>query len=287
MTAILGPEELEVKADEPMPMGYVFVPKGNVYITKNCRKKTHEADKTLYVVFDAKNKLMGLRCPAYIYLAVMRENMATAAQRAEAVRKRDAAIEENFEDAMLKMFPHIPKPEIPQIIKHALKKHARRVGRANTVALHERVRLAVRAHIRHVHTDYEQLLRRGVDRAAARQRIWPRLNEIARLWGGRPLKPAPARPAQERQAMMRSKAASFAARKTGATGAAKKAVVQTGRVAGAGEALLLGDEDILMEGVSDAEVNGFMEDDIDYQDAVFDMAEDTSDSDSDGNNWSN
>ncbi|KAL2195434.1 hypothetical protein P885DRAFT_62188 [Corynascus similis CBS 632.67] len=183
-------DEPEVRAHSPMPKAYKFVRKGDVYITKHCRKKTHETGKTLYVVVDKKGKPIGLRCPAYIYNAVMRENEATASQRAEAVRKRDTAIQEGFENAIVKLFPKIPKGEVLQILEHSLKKHSRRVGRTGTVALQDRVKLAVRAHIRHVHTDYNRLLGEGMSRQDARERIWGRLNEIARQWSGRAPKPA-------------------------------------------------------------------------------------------------
>ncbi|KAK4106965.1 hypothetical protein N658DRAFT_398656, partial [Parathielavia hyrcaniae] len=195
--------EPEARARDPMPKRYRFVPKGNVYITKHCRKRTYEADKTLFVVVDKRdNKPLGLHCPAHIYHAVMREHAATAAQRAEAVQKREATISENFEEAILKHFPNIPKTEVSQIPKHSLKKHSRRVGRTGTVALHDRVKLAVRAHIRHLHTDYNQLLKQGVGRPAARDKILARLNEVARLRGGRPLKLAAptGAAAKERQA---------------------------------------------------------------------------------------
>lgn len=62
----LDREEPEVHMTDPMPKGYRFVPKGDVYITKHCRKKTLDAGKTLYVVLDKKDKPIGLRCPAYI-----------------------------------------------------------------------------------------------------------------------------------------------------------------------------------------------------------------------------
>jgi len=212
-----------------MPKGYVFVPKGNVYITKNCRKETHKAEKTLYVVVDKRNKPIGLRCPADIHNTVMSQNKATATQRAEAVQKRDAAKEDTFEDAIVKLFPKIPKVEVPQIVKHSLKKHSRRVGRTNKVALQDRVKLAVRAHIRHVHTDYDQLLKQGASRAVAREKVWERINEVARQWGGRPIKPATVRPVKERRAKKR-KTATDSRRKTKVTSTVKKAVVHTVRV---------------------------------------------------------
>ncbi|KAJ4292099.1 hypothetical protein N0V88_005726 [Collariella sp. IMI 366227] len=158
----MAPQESQVRRHCPLPQGYTFVPKGDVYITKHCRKQTHEAGKTLFVVVDKNNKPVGLRCPTHIHAAVMEQNKATAAARAAAMQKRDAAIEENFEEAILKVFPTIPKTEIGSIVKHTAKKGARRVGRAGTVPLEERVELAVRAHLRHVHTDYEWWLKRGM-----------------------------------------------------------------------------------------------------------------------------
>lgn len=173
-----------------MPQGYTFVPKGNVYITKNCRKKTHEAERSLYVVLDKRKKPVGLRCPTSIYEIVVSQDQATAPQRAEAVLKRDAAIEDNFEEALLGLFPKMPKTEVPQVLKHALKKHSRRVGRTSRVCLQDRVKLAVHAHIRHVHTDYDQLLKQGSNKSQARQEVWDRLGEVARQWGGQAPKPA-------------------------------------------------------------------------------------------------
>ena len=219
-------EEREVRFHDPMPKGYSFVPKGDVYITKNCRKTTHEAGKTLFVVVDKKNRPIGLRCPTYIFDAVKTQSKATATQRAEAVKKRDAAIEDNFEEAVVKLFPTIPAAEVQQVLKHSLKKNSRRVGRTSKVALHDRVKLAVRAHIRHMHTDYDKLLKQGMSRQVAREKIWERLNEVAMHWGGRPLKPTAAR-GEERGARRGKPAMSSAGARAKANGAVKKAAVHT------------------------------------------------------------
>lgn len=183
-------DEPEARFHDPMPVGYVFVPKGDVYMTKNCRKETHSADLTVYVVVNKRRKPIGLRCPASIVEVVQESNQATAAKRAEAVQKRDAAVEGDFEEALKRLFPNTPKETIPKIVSHALKKRSRRVGRSGTVQLDDKVKLVVRAHIRHEHTEYEQLLRQGTARERARQQVYSKLNEIARLWGGRPAKGA-------------------------------------------------------------------------------------------------
>lgn len=183
-------DELEARFHDPMPLGYVFVPKGDVYITKNCRKETHAAGQAVYVVVNKRRKPIGLRCPASIVKAVHESDQATTAKRAEAVQKRDAAIEGDFEQALKRLFPNIPKESIPRTVSHAVKKRSRRVGRSGTVQLDDKVKLAVRAHIRHEHTEYEQLLRQGKSREEARRQVWSKLNEIARLWGGQPAKSA-------------------------------------------------------------------------------------------------
>ncbi|KAK0711703.1 hypothetical protein B0H67DRAFT_455409, partial [Lasiosphaeris hirsuta] len=177
--------EPEVRFFSPMPSGYQFVPKGDVYITKNCRQKTHAAGQTLYVVFDKANRPLGLRCPAWVHDAVVAEHRATAAKRASAVQKRDAALEGTFEQELVRLFPQTPRGEIPKILNQALKKHSRRVGRAGKVDLQQRVKLAVRAHIRHCHTSYDWFLSHGMSRDDARGEILDKLNEVARQWGGR------------------------------------------------------------------------------------------------------
>lgn len=36
---------------EPLPSGYVFVPRGDVYVTRHCRSKTREARRVVYLVY--------------------------------------------------------------------------------------------------------------------------------------------------------------------------------------------------------------------------------------------
>ncbi|KAK4448944.1 hypothetical protein QBC34DRAFT_101059 [Podospora aff. communis PSN243] len=180
---MVDPDEPQVAPFAPMPKGYQFVRKGDVYITRSCRVKTHQAGQTLYVVVNKNKKVTGLRCPKRIYDEVLEESKATAAKRAEAVAKRDNAISDKFEETLLHLFPACPKDKIPQILKHALEKRSGRVGRTSTVELEEKVKLAVRAHIRHCHTPYDALLRSGVGRKKARQQVIQRINEVVMEWG--------------------------------------------------------------------------------------------------------
>ena len=186
----MAPDSVEpkVRFSSPMPKGYRFVPKGDIYITANVRRRTHAAGSILYVVIDRHEKTLGLRCPISVYEAVLTDSLATAAARAAAVRSRDAVTERIFREAMLKLFPNVPEVEVPKILKHTLRKRSRRVGRSGTIKLEERVRLAVRAHIRHSHTTYDRMLKDGMDREAARRKVFSKIGQIARAWSGQKIR---------------------------------------------------------------------------------------------------
>ena len=63
-----------------------------------------------------------------------------------------------FAAAIKMQFPGCPDDEIPAIASHACEVGSGRVGRTSTLSTDEKVHLAVVAHIRHCHTEYEQLL---------------------------------------------------------------------------------------------------------------------------------
>lgn len=176
--------EPQVRYFSPMPPDYEFVPKGDVYITSNVRKRTHAVGATLYVVVDKHRKPIGLRCPKFIHQEVAAAAEASAAGRAAVVQLRDAAVERGFEAELLRLYPQVPRGEVEKILGQALEKRSRRVGRTGTLTLESKVHLAVRAHIRHCHTPYEQLLEEGMEREEARQEVSNKLQEVARLWTG-------------------------------------------------------------------------------------------------------
>ncbi|KAK3944320.1 hypothetical protein QBC46DRAFT_252213, partial [Diplogelasinospora grovesii] len=181
-------DEPRVRLSAPLPPGYVFVPKGNVYITKHCRAKTHDSGREVFVVVDKRDKVIGLRCPREVWEGVVAEHELTAAKRADAVQRKDAAVEKEFEEKLLTLFPNVPRELVGEITKHAVEKHSRRVGRTGTKSLEQRVVLAVRAHVRHVHTGYEGLLKEGVGKREAREQIKDRVDEVVRGWAGETLK---------------------------------------------------------------------------------------------------
>lgn len=106
----------------------------------------------------------------------------------ERARQRRGELDEkyiaSFAEAVTRQFPGCPRKSADAVASHACKKFSGRVGRsAAAKALDERaVWLAVVAHIRHVKTDYDQLLMRGIDRWTARHEVQPEVDAVLDRW---------------------------------------------------------------------------------------------------------
>lgn len=180
--------EITVDPNTSMPKGYAFLPKGIAYKTLHCRKLTLEAGKALYVVVD-KKKTLGLRAPKNIVSQVHAQAKETLSTRRATVQKRDASDIAKADKELQSLFSKIPPAERESILRHGFKKHSRRVGRTASLPLQKKVMLAVIAHIRHKHTEYDALLRAGDARDVARKTTWKEIEGILREWGctqGRP-----------------------------------------------------------------------------------------------------
>jgi hypothetical protein len=118
-----------------------------------------------------------------------------ARQRAAARRTHeDAEYVSAFARRVGELYPGCPPDEQTAIARHACAKHSGRVGRfalAKQLAP-STVDLAVRAHVRHVHTSYDEFLAFGGDRLGSRIRVEPQVERILDAWqrradGGLPL----------------------------------------------------------------------------------------------------
>jgi len=89
---------------------------------------------------------------------------------AERRQELDADYVRAFAHRIGELFPGCPADEQRAVAEHACQKHSGRVGRSAAAKELEpkAVDLAVRAHIRHVHTRYDEILARGVSRHEAR-----------------------------------------------------------------------------------------------------------------------
>ncbi|PLB44588.1 hypothetical protein P170DRAFT_288901 [Aspergillus steynii IBT 23096] len=169
----------------PIPENYVFVPKGDVYITRHCRSKTKETERTVYVVYDNEAKYpQGLRVPSDIYDAVLKSAAATAESRASAVKLRDEKDLAHSREVLSSEFPLMPTESLDAILDHAFCKGSGRVGRTSLVDEENKAAMAVEAHIRHTHTPYEELLRAGTSRDTARRNVREKIQSIMAAWQG-------------------------------------------------------------------------------------------------------
>ncbi|KAH7069045.1 hypothetical protein BKA63DRAFT_100176 [Paraphoma chrysanthemicola] len=82
----------------------------------------------------------------------------------QALHGRPATEKESKEytsGAVREMFPKIPEADLTSIVNHAFEEGTNRVGNAKELSLARRVQLAVVAHIRHMYTDYDKILKTG------------------------------------------------------------------------------------------------------------------------------
>ena len=114
------------------------------------------------------------------------KRQAVAATRAVKAAEIDAAYITSFTARVLELFPNCPRDEAARIAEHACRKYSGRVGRsaaAKELEAHA-VTLAVRAHVRHVHTKYDELLARDGDRHGARQDVRESIERVVNRWRG-------------------------------------------------------------------------------------------------------
>jgi hypothetical protein len=179
--------DIPIPQGAPIPTGYGFLPKGDVFKTARCRRLTHAVGDTLYVVVHptSRSTTLGLLAPTYILDEVDIAEEETREARARAITQRDAQAAAQFRAALLEQFPHVPDKDADKVLTHALVKHSGRVGRTGTLDLERKVKLAVEAHIRHAHTRYEGLLREGEERDVARDAVWGDLRAVSAQWAGK------------------------------------------------------------------------------------------------------
>ena len=82
------------------------------------------------------------------------------------------------------LFPGCPIEEQWAIAGHACQKYSGRIGRSAAAKELQAsaIDLAVRAHVRHVHTRYDELLASGVAREEARARVAEAVAKCLETW---------------------------------------------------------------------------------------------------------
>ncbi len=170
-----------------------FLPSGDAALTRRAAK--HSPLRAVVVKWSRARKRyerQGILAAAEAIEKAEAECAADAPDRAR--RRAGAAVRREaedrqyvaaFADAIRRHFPACPGEDGLRIAAHACQKYSGRVGRSAAAReeLDEHaVRLAVVAHIRHVHTNYDRLLSSGLDRREARDLVADRIDEVLRRW---------------------------------------------------------------------------------------------------------
>ncbi|MGN6553212.1 MAG: DUF2293 domain-containing protein [Verrucomicrobiota bacterium] len=172
----------------------VFLPSGDTAMSRRARK--HSPLSAVVVRFNRRRKRyerQGLLVTSDALTQAEEQCAADAPERAAArTLAAVARIENDLEfigamtKAILDQFPACEPSTARRIAEHAGERSSGRVGRsaAGRDLDPRAIELAVIAHIRHEHTNYDQLLMKGVARMDARALIRDRIQEILAGWSG-------------------------------------------------------------------------------------------------------
>ncbi len=170
----------------------VFLPAGDTALTRRARKYSSLA--AVVVRFSRARKRyerQGLLVTSEALAKAEQECAADAPARAAA--RASAAVERQQEDcefvadlaqAILQRYPGCPAEEARRIAEHTGLRSSGRVGRsaAGRALDSSAIDLAVTAHIRHGHTNYDALLMSGAERQAAREQVRESIDRILAQW---------------------------------------------------------------------------------------------------------
>jgi hypothetical protein len=169
-----------------------FLPRGDAAIT---RRSTKYSKLWAVVVQWSRSRKryerQGILAEPEAIERALAESEADSEERArrrerEAVRREslDRKYVAEFALAIREQFPGIPSGADIKIAEHACLKHSGRVGRSAAAKSFEpdSVFLAVRAHVRHAYTDYDDLLFKYDDRHLARERVREKIEIVLDEW---------------------------------------------------------------------------------------------------------
>ena len=170
----------------------VFIPRGDAALTRRSRK--YSTLSAVVVRFSRSRKRyerQGLLVESGALERAQEECLSDEEKRRVAREKASLARERadnqyvaQFVDSVRSRYPDCPPGEAEAIAKHACEKYSGRVGRSAAAKSFDAtaIDLAVKAHIRHVHTEYDRLLSRGRERTEARSAVLGKVTELMERW---------------------------------------------------------------------------------------------------------
>jgi hypothetical protein len=169
-----------------------FLPRGDTALTRRARK--HSRLSAVVVQWRRSRRRyerQGVLVDESALARAEEECLADADLRearreraAEARARWDERFVEVFTDAIQRRLPGCPTDDALRIARRACERSSGRVGRsaAGKQLSDEAIDLAVRAHIRHVLTPYDDYLMDGWDRHAARDEVRNQVDEVVARW---------------------------------------------------------------------------------------------------------
>jgi hypothetical protein len=170
----------------------IYLPKGNQALSLRAGK--YSELRAIALAFNRKQKCQERQGIFVEEAALERAREECCADEGERAEQRKQAAQyrekvnrkyiDRFVEQILVHFPSCPADEANVIAEHACRKHSGRVGRSTAAKEFELkpIELAVRAHIRHVHTDYDVLLMTGWSRNDARNHISSEVDDVIDRW---------------------------------------------------------------------------------------------------------
>ena len=172
----------------------VFLPSGDAALTRRARKNSALSAVVLKWSkarrrYERQGLLVEEPALRQAETECLADEDARAQRRIREAQSRaelDMAYVKRFAQAVRQLYPKCPPKTSQSIAEHACAKYSGRVGRsAAAKALDENaIRPAVTAHIRHVETQYDELLMSGVDRFEARFCVEGAVRSVLAIWRG-------------------------------------------------------------------------------------------------------
>ena len=169
-----------------------FLPAGDTALTRRASK---HSQRTAVVVRFSRSRRRYERQGLLVEIAALEQaehacledadERAAARQRgAEQRHKQDRILVEQMITRIADLFPRCPAAERAAIAEHTAVRGSGRVGRTEAGRSLEPTALtaAVVAAIRHRHTNYDELLSKGIERAAAREEVRAAIDTILANW---------------------------------------------------------------------------------------------------------
>lgn len=172
----------------------VWLPSGNAALTR--RAKKHSKLWAVVVKFSrsrGRYERQGCLVEEEALAQAEKECEADQAVRearreydAERRAEQDIVLAEQMRARLKEMFPGCPEKDAQAIAQHTSKRGSGRVGRseAGRNLDEDALTLAAVAYVRHRHSNYDELLMRGMEREFARQAVRDKIDSVLEKWRG-------------------------------------------------------------------------------------------------------